>query len=153
MPAATEPFTSAGTIIAIDGDSEPATYDQAGFEALVYLTIGEIADAGEFGRQYNLVTFNALDTRKTLKRKGSYNDGQLNLQLARVPADAGQFAALLALDSDTNASVRVTLQDGTNLYFTVQVMSYTTNIGNSDQITGATMLLEITNDIIVVLPA
>jgi hypothetical protein len=145
--AATEPFTTAGTTIGIEL-ALPATYNQAGFAALTYETIGEITDAGEFGRQYNLVTHNPIGDRRTVKRKGSYNDGQLTLQMARVPADLGQADIQTALASDTSSSFEVTLQDGTILYFTAQVLSYTTNLGNVDQITGATVVVEIDNDIV-----
>lgn len=148
MAAATEAFTSAGTLVYIDVDSEPATYNEAGFDALTWQAIGEIVEAGEFGRQYNLVTHLRLGERRTVKRKGSFNDGQMTLQLARVTADQGQADLITALDSDLNSSFRVVLQDGTELFFTGQVLSYTTNIGGTDQITGSTVVVEITNDIV-----
>lgn len=140
-------FTSAGTTLAVVA-SAPATYDQAGFEALTFVDVGEITDMGEFGRQYNLVTHNPLGDRRTVKRKGSYNDGSLPLQIARVPSDAGQAILLAGLASDDSVSCEVTLQDGTKQYFTAQVMSYTTGIGSVDSITSASCTLEIDNDII-----
>jgi hypothetical protein len=148
--AATSPFTSAGTTIALDQGTAPATYNQAGYEAggMVYVSIGEISDAGDFGREYALVTFNSLANRRTTKRKGSYNDGQMTLQLARVPSDVGQADLIAALASDASSAFRVTLQDGSKLYFMGQVLSYTTNVGTTDQITGATCVVEITHDII-----
>lgn len=149
MAAATEAFTSAGTTVEIDLNNSPATNDAAGFAALLsFEAVGEIADAGEFGRQYNLVTHLRLDERRTIKRKGSFNDGQMTLQLARVTSNQGQADLKTALDSDSDSSFRVTLQDGTFLYFVAQTMSYTTNIGGTDQITGSTVVVEITNDII-----
>lgn len=140
-------FTSAGTTIAI-GDSSPASYDLTGFEAVAYTDIGEVSDLGEFGREYNEVTFNPLGDRRTVKRKGSYNDGSVSMTVARVPGDAGQTALTAALDSNDSVPFRVVLQDGTNLYFEAQVMSYTTNVGSVDQITTASVTLGITNDII-----
>ena len=153
MAAATEAFTSAGTVIGIDQGNEPASYDNTGFVALTYEPIGEITEAGEFGRQYNLVTHLRLDERRTVKRKGSFNDGQMTLQIARVSADTGQADLITDLTLDANSAFRVTLQDGTFLYFTAQVLSYTTNIGGTDQITGSTVVIEITNDIIETAPA
>jgi hypothetical protein len=47
----------------------------------------------------------------------------------------------------------VTLQDGTKQYFTGKVMSYTTNVGTSNQITAAACLIEIDNPIVEVAPA
>ena len=148
MAAALDAFTSAGTTIGISQGSEPATEDSAGYGALTFTNIAEVTDAGEFGRQYNLVTHNPLGNRKTIKRKGSFNDGAMTLQLARVTSDAGQAACITALDVDTNSSFVVELQDGTLIYFMAQVLSYTTNIGSVDQITGSTIQVEITSDII-----
>lgn len=140
-------FTSAGTKFYI-GAVLPATYDQAGFEAVVWTEIGEIVDGGEYGRAYNLVTHNPLGDRRTVKRKGSYNDGTVALQLARVPTDDGQDDLIVALDSDDSFPFKVVLQDTTHQYFSAQVMSYTTNVGTVDQITAAAVSLEIDNDII-----
>ena len=145
-------FTTAGTTIGISQGTEPATYDITGFDALTYVAIGEIVDGGEFGRSYELVTHNPIGTRQTVKRKGSFNDGQLTLQLARVPSDTGQAALLAALDSDLNSSFEITLQDGTTQHFIAQVLSYTTNLGNVNQITGATVVVEITDSIVETAP-
>lgn len=144
---ASKAFTSAGTKLLISA-SAPATYNAVGFTALTWTEIGEVSEMGEFGRQYNLVTFNTLGDRRTVKRKGSYNDGTIACQMARVPDDAGQTILTTAVNSDNSYSIMIELQDGTVFYTTAQVMSYTTNIGNVDQITSATVNLEIDNDII-----
>ena len=145
-------FTSAGTTIGIVSDS-PSTYDPTGFEALTFELIGEVTDLGEFGREYSLVTHNPLGDRQTVKRKGSYNDGSISMTVARVPSDAGQTLLQDALDSDDNYSFNVTLQDGTELYFAAQVMSYTSNVGSVDQITTASVTIEITDEIVEVAPS
>jgi len=139
--------TSAGTILSVSATA-PATYDQAGFAALTFTTIGEITDMGEFGKTYNLVTHQPLATRRTVKRKGSFNDGALSLQLARVPDDVGQVVLQAGLDSDDSYSFKVVLQDGEIQYFSGQVMSYTNNVGSADQINGSAVSVEIDNDII-----
>lgn len=140
-------FTSAGTTISISA-AQPATYNEAGFTALTYTLIGEVTELGEFGRQYNIVTFNPLGDRRTVKRKGSYNDGTVAAQMARVPSDAGQAILVAALASDESYAIKVVLQDGTIFFFTAQIASYTTNVGSVDQITSATVNIEIDNDII-----
>lgn len=144
---ASNAFTSAGTVVSMS-DALPATEDTAGYEALSYTAIGEISDVGELGRQYDLVTFNPISTRETVKRKGSYNQGQLTLQMARYPSDAGQTILRAAEASDNNYSFDLELQDGTNLYFQGQVMGYKTTVGNTNQITMATAVVEITTDIV-----
>jgi len=71
--------TSAGSVIAISTTATaPATYDATGLAALTYAAIGEVTNLGEYGRVYNLVTHNPLASRKTVKRKGSYNDGTID---------------------------------------------------------------------------
>lgn len=148
MPnVASEARTSAGTSISMSLDA-PATYDDAGFDALTYTEIGEVTDLGEFGREYNLVTHNPLSIRRTVKRKGSYNDGAVTLQMARVKTDAGQVLLQTALDSDESPSIKIEYQDGSIDYFSAQVMSYTSNVGSVDQITTASVTLEIDNDIV-----
>lgn len=138
--------TSAGSTISIG--AAPATYDAAGFNAVVVDVIGEITDAGEYGKVYNLVTHNPLATRGTKKFKGSYNNGSITLQFAQDELDAGQIAARAASDSDLSYTIKVTKQNGGIDYFTAQVMSFTTSIGSVDSIEGGTIQLEIDNDII-----
>lgn len=142
-------MTSAGSTLHI-ATGVPATYDQAGFEAvgITYTAVGEITDLGEFGTEYNAVTHTALGQRQTKKFKGSYNNGSLQLQMARDTSDAGQTAIQAALDSDNSYTFKVTLQDGTKMYFTGKVMSYRTNVGSVDQITGATTTIEVDSDIV-----
>ena len=140
-------FTSAGTTIGISS-TLPATYDASGYGALSYSAVGEVTDLGEFGREYALVTHNPLGARRTVKRKGSYNDGQVAMTVARVPTDTGQADIITALDSDDPVAFEIVLQDGTALYFAGVVMSYTTNVGSVDQITSASVMIEITTDIV-----
>lgn len=140
-------FTSAGSKISVSANL-PATYTKDGFESLTFSEVKEVVDLGEFGRQYNLVTHNPLSDRRTVKRKGSYNDGSVTVQMARVPSDAGQTILLAAVDSDASISVKVELQDDSVMYFSAQAMGYPTSVGTVDQITSASVVLEIDNDII-----
>lgn len=144
-------MTSAGTTIEISA-ALPATYDKTAFAALTYTEIGEVSDLGEFGREYNVVKFNPLKDRRTVKRKGSFDDGTVQVQLAKAATDAGQILLKSAVNSDASHAVKIVLQDGTTFYFTAQVSSSTVNVGNVDQITSSTFKLEIDNDIIEILP-
>ena len=150
--AGSKAMTSAGTTIEISA-ALPATYDKTAFAALAYTEIGEVSDLGEFGREYNIVKFNPLKDRRTVKRKGSFDDGTVQVQLAKAATDAGQILLKSAVNSDASHSVKIVLQDGTTFYFTAQVSSSTVNVGNVDQITSSTFKLEIDNDIIEIVPA
>lgn len=145
--ATSKAFTSAGTKLSVSANA-PATYDATGFAALTFTEVGEVTNMGAFGKTYNLVTHNPLGDRKTVKRKGSYNEGELALQMARVPSDAGQTILTAGLVSDSSYSFKVVLQDLTTLYFSAQIMSYTTNVGSVDQITQADVSVQIDNSIV-----
>lgn len=139
-------MTTAGTTIAISA-STPATFDAAGFEALTFTQIGEVASIdGDIGRIYELVTWNSLAARGTVKRKGTYNSGSMTVPVAIDRDDAGQTLALAARDSDDVHSFLITLQDGTKLYFTGIVMGFPINAGGANAITQGVITVEITSD-------
>ena len=135
--------TSAGTTIGIVAGA-PATYDVAGYTALIFVNIGEITNAGEFGRVYQLITHNPLATRGTQKYKGSFNEGAMNLNLALSSDDAGQVLAKTALDSDEDYSFKVSMPGGDDYYFRAKVMSFPIGINDVNSLTTATIQLEIT---------
>ena len=140
--------TSAGTTIGIA--AAPPSYDANAFGGLTYDTIGEVTDGGEFGKAFNLVTHLPLASRKTVKKKGSFNPGTMNLQLAIDEADAGQIAANAALASDNSFSFKVEdAQTGVIRYFTGVVMSFTTQIGGVDSILSGAITVEIDDEILV----
>jgi hypothetical protein len=124
--------------------STPATWDAAGYAALTYTTVGEITNFGEFGRIYNLVTHNPVSNRGTVKKKGSFNEGQMALQLGLDTDDTGQILMKAASLSDNDYSVLVTTQNGDKYYMQVQVMSWKVNVGGVDSITSAACTVEIT---------
>jgi hypothetical protein len=140
-------MTSAGSTLGISA-SLPATEDATGYNALTYTSVGEITDLGEFGTEYSTVNFTALGNRRVRKFKGSYNNGALQLQLGRDTADAGQTLLRTALASDNDYSFKVTLQNGTKLYFKGKVMSYKTQVGSVDQITAASTTVEVVSDVV-----
>jgi len=154
MPAATTSFSSAGTKLNVSA-SLPATYNAAGYGALTWTAneVGEVVNMGEFGSQFSLITQELLNSRIVKKFKGNVNYGSIQLELGRAPGDGGQIILLAALASDNSYSFMVPLQDGTKQYFTGKVMSYTTNVGTSNQITAAACLIEIDNPIVEVAPA
>lgn len=137
--------TSAGSQIAISA-ATPATFNAAGYGALTFTNIGEITDAGEFGRDYNLVTHNPLASRGTVKKKGSFNEGSMDLKLGLDTDDAGQIIAKAASQSDNDYSIKVTSQNGDVYYFQAQVMNFKVNLGSVDNITQAAIKLELTTN-------
>lgn len=137
--------TTAGSTLRMSA-AQPATYNVAGYAALTWTTVGEITDFGEFGREYALVTHNPVATRGTVKKKGSFNEGAMALQLGLDTDDTGQIMAKAAALSDNDYSVEVTTQNGDKYYMQAQVMSFKVGLGSVDQITAANINLEITTN-------
>ena len=136
--------TSAGTTLGISA-TLPATFDEAGFDAVTHTLIGEVTDiGGDIGRVYQLVTHQPLASRADVKKKGGYNSGSVTVSLAIDDDDAGQQLAEAALNSDANYSFALTLQDGSIRYFEAIVMSFPVNVGGRDAITSGQIMLEIT---------
>lgn len=149
---ATSAQTVAGSVLSVSA-ALPATYDAAGFAALTYSAVGEVTDIGTFGKDFTLVTHNPIGDRKTYKFRGSYNNGTLDLKLAKITVlntDAGQAALTTALNDplDKSVSLRIALQDGSKQYFTGKVMSFTTSIGSVNSILAGECKIEIDSDVV-----
>ena len=120
-----------------------------------YVEIGEIVNWPAYGRNYELVTHNPINNRKTFKLKGSFNDGSVELTVGRVPSDPGQARLIAALDDvsrtqgDYNFKAEVADDAGgsddtpTTQYFVAGVFSYTTIFDQVNAVTNAAVRLEI----------
>ena len=138
-------FTAAGATIAISA-GVPATHDQTGFAALTYTVIDEVTDLGNgYSRNYNAVEYSPLATREVQTRKGSYNSGTATIMFAVDFADAGQDLLRTAAASDALHSFKVTLQDGSILYFQALVMGDPITISTIDNIVMQSSDLRIQN--------
>jgi len=140
--------TSAGTTLYVTATA-PSTFDETGYDNLFTGSpapdlVGEVTDYGEIGREFNLVTHNPVATRGTQKFKGSFNEGQMQLQLGLDTDDAGQIVMKSASLSDDDYYFMVTTQNGDRYFFAAKVMSWKVGIANVDSITTATCNLELT---------
>lgn len=147
--------TSSGSKLFVGQDNTSHANPQTDSD---YVLVGFIANMGEFGRVYSLITFDDLSERSTLKFKGQRNDGKLSLDLGRAPDDAGQAAMRAALDSDHDFNFKVTLSDQisthpTTFYFLAKVMTYTTNVGGPTQVVRARADVELKSNSIIEVPA
>ena len=137
--------TLAGTTIGISA-SQPATYDIAGYGALTFTNIGEVVDVGEFGRTYNVVNHNPINTRATRKFKGSFDEGNLSITVAIDGGDDGQAIVEAALNSDNDYSFEVEFNNGDIQWFQAKVTSFRTTTGGVDSIVNAVIDLAITTN-------
>jgi hypothetical protein len=120
----------------------PATYDDAGYDALTFTLIGQVTDWTPAGQVYNVVTSNPIAQRSTDKYKGTFNNGADSITVNRDDDDAGQVLVLAALTADTDYSFKVEYRDGTMDYFTGKVASFDTVAGGADSIVQRTISLE-----------
>lgn len=137
--------TAAGSTVHVCA-AQPATYDPAGYNALAWSIVGEISDIGEFGREYAKVKFNPVGTRGTKKLKGSFDEGQLDLQLGLDNDDAGQIIMKAASLSDNDYSFKVTAQNGDKYFFQAQVSTWKRHIGSVDDVVMANSSVDITTN-------
>lgn len=99
--------TSAGTTIGLSA-SQPATYNEAGYEALTFTTIGSVTDLGEIpSRVYELVSLYYVASRGMSKAKGGYQLGSQTIVYAIDDSDTGQALVDTATESDSAYSVKI----------------------------------------------
>ncbi len=141
---ATTPKThsSAGTTFSI-ASGDPATWDDAGFEAQTYHLIGKIKNGGEFGKKFQLITNQYLSQRGEEKRKGTFNAGSISLQVDILKGSAGQDMCATALDVDADYSFRVVLQNGRTFYLRGLVTGFPVNVGGANDMTSSTITIEL----------
>lgn len=142
--------TSTGMVFKIVAE-EPATYDQAGYEALTWVEVGEVTDIPEYGAQVDVVTHQPLETGITEKYKGFINYGSSSLSLGRDTSDVGQVilkAAVVGAEKNTEHSLGFFYPDGSVEYTTGKIFSYTSNPGSANSIVGSTVNIEINREIL-----
>ena len=128
---------SVGTIVSVSA-AQPATEDQAGYEALSWTAIGEVTSIGEAGGTAQVQTFTPVGSGIVNKRKGSIDYGTQSLQISKDAADAGQVLLLAGFDGaarDTVHSFKIAEPNsGDVAYFQWLISSCTTNRGDANTI-------------------
>lgn len=131
--------------------SLPATYTLAGFGALSFTEVGDVSSLGEFGGSAQITQFIPLATGIVNKRKGSIDYGTAAATIGRVAGDAGQGILKEGFDG-TNAydahSFKVVGGDGSLVFFTGMIGSFTRNIGDANTVTGVSCNIELDNKVI-----
>ena len=144
--------TTAGTTFAVVSGI-PATYDSAGFAALSWVSVGEVTNMGDIGPEFTLVTYDAIGNRITKKLKGQVDMGSQSIEVGRDGTDAGQVILKAAVtvgsaSEDSVHSFRVTYKDASIEYYTGLPMSYSTSLGDANQVTSASIAIELDNTIV-----
>ena len=125
--------TSAGATLSL-GTTAAAT-TAAEYGADTYAAIGFLESIGDFGDNFNPVTFTGLSDSRVSKVKGSADGGDLSFSFAFDDTNAGQAALIVAhADLVGNYNIKVAFSGGEIRYFKAQVMQLSESAPNADSI-------------------
>lgn len=145
-------MTSTGvTIAAVEG--APATFDQAGFEALSFVNIGQVSNIPAFGPTIQVVESNPLATGITEKFVGFVNYGSVALEADYDDEDAGQALVTDAVTTTDasfgqNFSFELTYSTGAKRYWVGKFFSATENPGSANSMVSTSMNVEINTPVL-----
>lgn len=140
-------FTSAGTVLSTSRDI-PVAYNKNEMRQLNWHEIGEVVDIGEFGREFSLVSHNPITSKKTVKRKGSRDEGSLTISFAKSPGDEGQSIIKEGLILDRYYPFKIELPDRTTQYFLALITSVQDVYGDVNSIASGNIVVGISRDIL-----
>lgn len=151
MPSTTYAGSTLAPVAAL-----PATYDQAGYEALTFIP-GECAlhDVPPLMREWSTVVEPVVCRKTNVDKKGSSKWAEVPFKLSGIVGDAAQAIYEALEDSPSGAgSFRLKLEGGKTFYFTAQVKKFAkVDGGSQDTIhTRSGVLLIQSDDIISVDP-
>ena len=131
----------------------PATFDQAGFEALTYQEYGELTNVPQFGATATIVESNPLKTAIVQKCVGFVNFGSTTLEADYDDEDAGQeLAANAVLPSHASFgedfSFVLTLGTGTKYYWTGKFSGAPITVGSANSMVTTSATVEINSEIL-----
>lgn len=149
-------LTSTGVTISAVQDV-PATFDEAGYSALVYTKIGQVTNVPEFGPNVQVVESNPLETGVTEKFVGFINYGSLSVEADFDGEDAGQEMVTDAVTKDHASfgqpfAFKLEYLDGSVRYWMGKFFSATENPGSANSMITTTMQVEIDSVILKVAP-
>lgn len=84
---------------------------QADYEALTWVEVKAVGSHGEAGTTTNILTYDTWDTTVTQKAKGISDAGSPEVELARLPNDAGQNILRTAAASNFNYAFKIERND------------------------------------------
>ncbi len=150
-----DPFTSANTKIFIGPVAGSAIITAAQFAALSWVEVGLAETLGEFGDEYQNVSFTALSSARVQHLKGAKDGGTLPLTVGVDPLDPGQINLRAAAGTKFAYGVKLIYPDrpnptGTDTieYFRALVMSSRRNVGDSNNVQRMSFPLTINSDIV-----
>lgn len=124
--------TGAGATFGLSAGT-PATWNEAGYEALTYTTVGKITEFGDIpSRVYQEVTLNYLASAGTDVAKGSFDLGSQQITFALDGDDTGQALLDTATNSTSVYSIKLSHPTLGDIYAQALVMGGPKTWGNND---------------------
>lgn len=140
------PKNSTGTTFHICANL-PATFNQAGFEALSFTKVGRVGGIeGDVGRTYQTSSFVDLETGATFTDKGSYDPGAITVPLAIKEDDTGQQVAKAAVGSRNNYAYKIVQRDGKVKCFIGIALGFPTAFNDANSTTQGALSIKINPD-------
>lgn len=110
-PPAAFANTNAGSTLWICATPQPSDLTLGQFQALTYVQVKGVGSHGETGSSTNILTYDTWDTDVIQKGKGITNAGDPEIELARVPTDAGQIILRAAALTNLNYAFKIIRND------------------------------------------
>ena len=99
--------TNAGKKLYICATPQNADLDADDFEALTWVQVKGVGNHGESGTTTNILNYDTWDTTVTQKAKGVSDAGSPEIEVARLPTDAGQVAMRVAAKTNLNYAFKL----------------------------------------------
>jgi len=112
----------AGVLVEVSA-AAPATFDEAGYNALTYTSVGGFDQVPDFGNRYEDQQFDSI-TDGRIPFRGILDPGGGEAGMADDPADAGQVILKAAFDAakgSAAARISMRIRDETGNYTAMQV--------------------------------
>lgn len=90
---------------------QPIDLDATEFAALTWVPITGVGSHGEAGSKTNILNYDTWDTKVTQKSKGITDAGSPEIELARIPDDAGQIALRAAAKTNLQYAFKMERND------------------------------------------
>lgn len=105
--------TLSGAKLYVCATAQNSDLNEAAFGALTWVQVKGVGSHGETGTNTNIVSYDTWDTEFVQKAKGTSNAGDPEVELARIPADAGQIIMRTAGDhfNKNNYAFKIELND------------------------------------------
>ncbi len=141
---------TAPTITGVEGT------DLAAFDALTWVEVGMVESVGEFGPEGQIGTFTPLGTGIACKFRGTTDNGEVQLSIAKTTTDDGLLALLAKQGDPAESAFKIELSEaGTGVGAKAQryvflglVRSARVSVGSGDEVVKVSCMIPIVGDII-----